>query len=261
MKKSLLWGAVGALVLTGGYYASAASSPWTYTDYGYVNPVTVKTTSYAPGTPSEYEYPNSPYQVGGKLGPAPGQTWQQKYDAGTASPTSSHSSNVGTVPTQSNSPAASNASGSVSMTTVLLGGYQISVPVPTGDAVNVSQHNQAHVDDIAVWYNPALVNSGPANVTIQLTLGGVSSVFPALVDSSLTAALQHGWIYTPQSGSATSPRFNSNGNTEQIRVQELGPMGGYKSVTMAVTVIETPGEHGLIHAVVHDMTWKDIWPQ
>ncbi len=82
MNKKILWGTVGALILTGGYYASAASSPLHYTDYGYV-PVKVSTTTYAPGTPSQYEYPNSPYQIGGKLGPKSGQTWQQKFDAGT----------------------------------------------------------------------------------------------------------------------------------------------------------------------------------
>lgn len=88
----VLFATGAALVLTGGYYASAAGG-WQYKpNWGWVSPreaMHLRTTTFAPGTPNWAIYPNSPYRVGGPLGPKPGQTWAQKFDPGLHPPSSS----------------------------------------------------------------------------------------------------------------------------------------------------------------------------
>lgn len=91
MNKKFLFGMTAVLVLTGGYYASAATH-WLFNpNYGYISPAQqaqLATETYAPGTPNWAVYPNSPYRVGGQLGPKAGQTWQQKFAPATSVATS-----------------------------------------------------------------------------------------------------------------------------------------------------------------------------
>lgn len=167
MDKKFLLGAVAALILTGGYYASAASSPLKYTDYGYT-PVTVSTTTYAPGTPAQYEYPNSPYQIGGKLGPKAGQTWQQKFDAGTVADKT-------TANRTSTSTSTSNHSAQTAMSS--------KTPAPQRTTVQVAEANTSTVSPTGT----------ATTTTANPAAGSIAAVPTTLAQWSQLPAIPSGW--------------------------------------------------------------------
>ncbi len=254
MKKSLLWGAVGALVLTGGYYASAASSPWKYTDYGYVNPVTVKTTSYAPGTPSEYEYPNSPYQIGGKLGPAPGQTWQQKYDAGTAAENAAQSDKAATVATPKTSqapvqtPSVAGASGAP-VSPISENANHGTMAGPNGSAWNFVSFNGVYFPVQPSWHvlqdSATNVDYGGNNGGVQINVVNGPAVYGDYWQGDLTHDLQFAsslYAYSPASYAITNtPHYDAG--VVQVNVKGTGQVAWVWVTTHHVYSITYLGSH------------------
>ncbi len=220
MNKKILWGMVGALILTGGYYASAASSPLHYTDYGYT-PVTVSTTTYAPGTPSQYEYPNSPYQIGGRLGPKSGQTWQQKFDAGTVA---NHRTTTPTSPSkQSTQTAMSSKTSTPQRTTVQAAATNTSV-APTSQTTDMTPQASA-VQSAAVDHSSAPTNSASSMPQPSTTS---TNPMPSGLGGYMMTALggAQGWV--PDNWQPTHPAALPT-NLSKLAVvgaQWNGPNGG-----------------------------------
>lgn len=240
MNKKILWGTVGALVLTGGYYASAAFSPLHYTDYGYT-PITVSTTTYAPGTPNQYEYPNSPYQVGGKLGPKAGQTWQQKFDAGTVAnhrtttPTSpSKQSTVTATPDKTHTPA---------QTTVQVAAAHTST-AQAAPSINSSAFNTLPISS-----TPVLAH------TVSLPKGG----YFAVTVGAVRGLVPDGWRnnYTG-SGNTTSEWFSPS--NAQYLVMQLVPWNSSSSPQWMLTnnFVGKPGVQPLYWQEVGTNLWAYI---
>lgn len=246
MNKKILWGTVGALILTGGYYASAASSPLKYTDYGYT-PVKVSTTTYAPGTPSQYEYPSSPYRVGGKLGPKTGQTWQQKFDAGSTANQSTVSQLA--VNRTKDQPSTVNSSAKSTTQPVVLQSHANAVPV--SNVVPVASTNSS-----ANSSTPNTIPSSPTPAhAIPLPKGG----YFAVTIGTIGGWVPDGWRnnYTG-SGNTTSEWFSPS--DAQYLVMQLVPWNSSSSPQwmLANTFVGKPGVRPLYWQEVGTNLWGYI---